>query len=168
MLLHCSRYVTGTSKRINILPPLKKREGLVWCQMAMCTDIEIMSWQPVGVKRSQITSFTLLSVGIEDSVYYFGNSQYHSCCRSHVRGAERRQQKITESWEPTDPLCKIPPIQYLVHPAAILQGRKLPFWSHCCHQHLLHDAGLPLHLSSFLLPLVLFVWLTSFWDWHIM
>lgn len=86
---------------------LHKERGLVWCQMAMCTDTEIMSWQPAGVKRSQITSFTLLSVGIEDSIYYFGNSQHHSCCRSHVRGAEGRQQKIIESWEPRDPLCKM-------------------------------------------------------------
>lgn len=72
---------------------LHKERGLAWCQMAMCTDTEIMSWQPAGVKRSQITSFTLLSVGIEDSIYYIGNSQHHSCRQSHVRGAEGRQQK---------------------------------------------------------------------------
>lgn len=31
--------------------------------------------------------------GIEDSIYYFGNSQHHSCRWSHVKGAEQRQQK---------------------------------------------------------------------------
>lgn len=70
-----------------------KERGPVWCQMAMCTDTEIMSWQPAGARGSQITSFTLLSVGIKDSIYYFGNSQHHSCCWSHVRAAEGRQQK---------------------------------------------------------------------------
>lgn len=30
---------------------LHKEGGLVWCQMAMCTDTEIMSWQPAGVKK---------------------------------------------------------------------------------------------------------------------
>lgn len=88
---------------------LHKERAFVWCQMAMCTDTEIMSWQPVGRKRSQITSFTLLSVGIEDSIYYFGNSRHHSCPWSHVTGTEgmQQQQQKTESREPRDPLCKM-------------------------------------------------------------
>lgn len=86
-----------------------KERGPAWCQVAMCTDTEIMSWQSAGGKGSQITSFTLLSVGMKDSIYYFGSSQHHSCRWSHVRAAEGRQQKIIiESSEPVDPPHKIP------------------------------------------------------------
>lgn len=86
-----------------------KERGPAWCQMAMCTDTEIMSWQSAGGKGSQITSFTFLSVGIKDSIYYFGSSQHHSCLQSHVRAAEGRQQKKKIKFsEPIDLLHKTP------------------------------------------------------------
>lgn len=87
--LHSSRCVPGTSERIHILPPFHKERGPVWCQMAMCTDTEIMSWQSAGGEGRQITSFSLLSVGIKDSIYYFGSSQHHSCRWSHVSATKK-------------------------------------------------------------------------------
>lgn len=102
---------------------LHKERALVWCQMAMCTDTEIMSWQTVGRKRSQITSFTLLSVGIEDSIYYFGNSRHHSCRWSHITGTEGRQQQ-QKTWILRALRSSLQKVPCLVQQGAVLGFRQ--------------------------------------------